>query len=156
MIRPIHIIWAALIMGIGTALFMVAYEVDAKEKELTRLHADIRRTTESMHVLRAEWSFLNDPTRLDRLATDHLGLQPIRPEQYVTVASLPARPAPLPAPSSKTEPPAPGDVPMASLPNGATTGSAQARVAGGGRVTVTPVPTIKPMLAKLTKAGGGQ
>ncbi|MBK1677538.1 hypothetical protein CKO38_12850, partial [Rhodospirillum rubrum] len=57
---------------------------------------------------------------------------------------------------SKTEPPAPGDVPMASLPNGATTGSAQARVAGGGRVTVTPVPTIKPMLAKLTKAGGGQ
>ncbi|WP_051013914.1 cell division protein FtsL [Pararhodospirillum photometricum] len=93
MIRASHLVWGALIMTVGTGLFLVANEVGAREKELARLYADIRRTTESLHVLRAEWSYLNDPSRLERLASTHLGLEPVRPEQYVSVNQLPLPPA---------------------------------------------------------------
>ncbi|GEO81817.1 cell division protein FtsL [Pararhodospirillum oryzae] len=120
MIRASHLVWGALIMSVGTGLFLVANEVGAREKELNRLHAEIRRTTESIHVLRAEWSFLNDPSRLERLADAHLGLKPVRPDQYVSLSQLPYAPLasapapdetpalaaqPTPAPRAKPAPP---------------------------------------------------
>jgi hypothetical protein len=152
MIRPIHLIWAVLVMGIGTALFLVAYEVEDREEELLALRHQIRETSESIHVLRAEWSYLNDPTRLERLADEHLGLAPIKPEQFTTIAQLTERPVPQPAPwESNPEggvdpsmPPVVGDIPLAqnngqNAPNVQDGGQADAKVA-----TAAPVPAIRP------------
>ncbi|WP_413206171.1 hypothetical protein [Rhodospirillum sp. A1_3_36] len=154
MIRPIHLIWAVLVMGIGTALFLVAYEVEDREEELLALRHEIRETSESIHVLRAEWSYLNDPTRLERLADEHLGLAPIKPEQFTTIAQLTDRPAP-PAPwESNPEggvdpnrPPATGDIPLAknkekNAPQAHDKG--QTGTAGAKVATATPLPSPRP------------
>jgi hypothetical protein len=149
MIRPIHLIWAVLVMGIGTALFLVAYEVDDREKELLALRREIRETAEAIHVLNAEWSYLNAPARLDRLASEHLGLASIKPEQYTTIATLPDRPAPETTPDAPpagtTVPPyAAGDVPLAK--NEQDTPAARA---GAEAVASAPTAPLPPPKAKV-------
>jgi hypothetical protein len=152
MIRPIHLIWAVLVMGIGTALFLVAYEVDDREKELLALRREIRETAEAIHVLNAEWSYLNAPARLDRLASEHLGLASIKPEQYTTIAMLPDRPAPETTPDAPpagtTVPPyAAGDVPLAKNEQ-----DSPAARAGAGAVASAPTAPIPPPRAKAPAA----
>lgn len=87
--RAATLLWALLAAGAGTSLFMLKYEVQAQEQRLSSLRKDIVETQESIHVLKAEWSYLNDPARLREQAERHLGLHPLKPSQIVTIASLP-------------------------------------------------------------------
>lgn len=61
MIRASAILWGLLALGVGTGLFVLKVEVQALEDKLTRLNAEIRRDRAAVHVLEAEWSYLNDP-----------------------------------------------------------------------------------------------
>lgn len=90
MIRIMVVLWTVLAAGVGVGLFLLKHEVQALEEELVRLNRAIRLTQENIHVLRAEWSFLNDPTRLHRLAEEHLGMTVLKPEQMVMTVALPA------------------------------------------------------------------
>jgi hypothetical protein len=44
-----------------------------------------------MKLLQAEWSSLTRPERLQKLASEHLKLQPIKASQFVTEGDLGAR-----------------------------------------------------------------
>jgi hypothetical protein len=46
------------------------------EANLNQTTKKIHSYEESMHVLSAEWNFLNNPVRLQQLAEQHLGLVP--------------------------------------------------------------------------------
>ncbi|MGM0561097.1 MAG: cell division protein FtsL [Pseudomonadota bacterium] len=74
------------------ALFQVKHEVQQKERRLEALNEQILRDQESIHILKAEWSYLNDPKRLARLAERHLDLKPMETAQVSQVAYLPPRP----------------------------------------------------------------
>lgn len=63
----------AIILSI--AVFRITYQVDELEKELHSLNQDIIEEQETIHILRAEWSYLNDPERLRDLAERHLDLE---------------------------------------------------------------------------------
>ncbi|PKU22681.1 cell division protein FtsL [Telmatospirillum siberiense] len=91
MMRAATILWAVLAAAAGTSLFMLKYEVQAQEQRLSGLRKDIVEAQESIHVMKAEWSYLNDPARLREQAERHLGLHPLKPNQIVTIASLPMR-----------------------------------------------------------------
>jgi cell division protein FtsL len=71
--------------ALSVVLFSVKYRVQALEHELNQVHRAIVAEKRAIHVLGAEWSYLNDPERLRRLATTHLGLGPISPDQLVTL-----------------------------------------------------------------------
>jgi hypothetical protein len=87
--RPTSIIWLGVIVLTGVAVFSVKAEVASLEEELLRVRKDIVRDREAIHVLNAEWSFLNQPTRLADLATRHLPLlQPIATTQYADEGRL--------------------------------------------------------------------
>jgi cell division protein FtsL len=77
---------------VGFGLFHVKYQVMALEEELTRLNAATLREQNQIHVLEAEWSYLNRPSRLEELADRYLDLKPITPNQLGTIADLPKRP----------------------------------------------------------------
>jgi len=47
-----------------------------------------------VHILEAEWSFLNSPARLSALAQRHLNMAPIPAERVITFADLPLPGAP--------------------------------------------------------------
>lgn len=80
-----------LAAGLIAVLVSVKYRVLELEEERVRLNREIAIDRQAIHVLKAEWSHLNDPQRLGALARRHLGLGPVLPEQMGTLASLPLR-----------------------------------------------------------------
>ena len=78
-----------LIAGaISIALFSVKYQVQDLEDDLSRLNRSITMERQSIHVLNAEWSHLNNPERLGKLARWHLGMQPIDPAQMTNFKGM--------------------------------------------------------------------
>ncbi|MET1026750.1 MAG: hypothetical protein ABWY00_06260 [Dongiaceae bacterium] len=137
MIRISVFIWILVLALLGVGLFQVKYNVQSKEAELRHIKSQIDSNLATMHVLDAEWSYLNDPLRLADLARRHTDLTPTQAGQIKTFADLPPRPAPAPlAPLlSSTEPqqpqlqPAPATAAApATTTNAAATPSAAAKV----------------------------
>ena len=64
-------------------------------RAVLRLHAEIREQRDAIAVLRAEWSKLDAPSRLQGLAERHLPLKPLSATQYNTLKNLPQRPPSL-------------------------------------------------------------
>lgn len=98
MIRGMTVLWAVLAVLAGVAMFMVKYEVQALEESLRQVNGQIRADRRQIHVLEAEWAYLNQPDRLRELAEKHLNLKTLEPAQVITMASLPPRPLPDGAP----------------------------------------------------------
>lgn len=80
--------------GLVLTLFSVKRQVQELNAELANLNRSIIADERAIDVLHAEWSYLNNPRRLEDLATRHLGLEPVRPSQLSSLAALPMRPAP--------------------------------------------------------------
>jgi len=76
MIRPGNIFWIGLALTLGYGLYHLKHEVKALEDELFRLNRQILAEQQAIHVLRAEWSYINQPQRLQSLSQRHLDLQP--------------------------------------------------------------------------------
>lgn len=96
MISRTTFLWLLLAAVVGYGLFHVKYQVVALEEELSRLNGAILREQNQIHVLEAEWSYLNQPARLEELNDRHLHLKPIAAGQFGSIASLPMRPEPSP------------------------------------------------------------
>ena len=86
----------AVVMGAGS--IVVGTEVRDLEDRLAGIHRDIAREQEALHVLRAEWSYLNRPERLEALARRHLDLRVPEPAQTMRVSDLPFAAGPALAP----------------------------------------------------------
>ena len=74
-------VWVGIIGAMAFGLYQVKHAVQAREDELARLNRDLIASEEAIRVLRAEWSYLNRPERLARLAGDHLALAPMAAQQ---------------------------------------------------------------------------
>jgi hypothetical protein len=106
-IRISAIVWLVVLTLLGVGLFQVKYNVQAKERELREVRRQIEANLSAIHVLDAEWSYLNDPLRLADLARRHTGLAPTTPAQIGDFASLPPRIEDAPAAPDERTPPQP-------------------------------------------------
>ncbi len=111
MIGRSTVLWLSLAIVAGVGLFHVSYRVQSLEDELTQVNREIVRERETIHVLRAEWSYLNEPQRLAELSRRHLTLAPLSATQMMRIEDLPLRlppliaeTAPLPAPGPSIQP----------------------------------------------------
>ncbi len=91
MIRRSTLFWLLAAILIGCGLYQLKYEVQAKEERLARLNRQIQLEQEAIHVLNAEWAFLNRPDRIADLANRHLELSQVVPAQFGRVATIPER-----------------------------------------------------------------
>jgi hypothetical protein len=91
MIRISAIVWVVVLALLGIGLFQVKYNVQSKERDLREVRRQIEANYNAVHVLQAEWSYLNDPLRLADLTRRHTGLVPTTPGQIGDFASLPLR-----------------------------------------------------------------
>lgn len=91
MIRVSVLVWTVILALLGIGLFQVKYNVQSKERELRDVRRQIEVNLTSIHVLEAEWSYLNDPLRLADLARRHTDLLPTTPNQIGDIATLPQR-----------------------------------------------------------------
>lgn len=83
---------AFFIAGImGLLLFSIKHTVQHQEKHLKEIQNKIRQTQESIHVLKAEWAYLNEPIRLQKLALKYTDLQPLQPLQIIQWENVPLK-----------------------------------------------------------------
>src|SRR3546814_6940138 len=83
------LVWLVLAGGAGYAMFHVTFQVDQVTAELHGLDRQILKEREAVHVLEAEWAYLNDPARLEELATNLLPwLQPVDTPQIQPIDAL--------------------------------------------------------------------
>lgn len=76
------------VLAIG--LYLVKYSVADVQRDVVKLRGELANERESLHLLNAEWAYLNRPERLRRLADRHLDLAPMDSRQIGHVAVLPA------------------------------------------------------------------
>ena len=95
--------WILLAATVGFGLFHVKYKVQTLEDDLKRLNAETTKEQEQLHVLRAEWSYLNQPSRLQELSTRYLPLAPLEVGQIGAINLIPFRPEPDETPAEDGE-----------------------------------------------------
>jgi len=91
MIRRSMIVAIGLACAVGVGLYQLKHEVMLLEQELAQVNRAILDDQESIHVLKAEWTYLNDPRRLEALSKQYLELAPLAAAQVITIDDLPTR-----------------------------------------------------------------
>jgi hypothetical protein len=104
--RKSTLLWLVLAAFCGTALYHTSQKVHDKREKLAALQSSIAAEEESLRVLGTEWSYLNPPARLEKLAKQYLGMAPLKGSQFVTAESLPPRAVAAPEIASVAEAPA--------------------------------------------------
>ncbi len=74
---------------LGFGILSMKNQVQGLEKQLVSINKSIQDDIKSIHVLKAEWSHLNNPTRLRQLAAKHISLNPVQAEQIINYSALP-------------------------------------------------------------------
>jgi cell division protein FtsL len=118
MLRFVNICLVLGLVALAYVIYQVKYQSRALDAEIATLGKEIDDERDAIAVLRAEWSLLNRPERIERLAKKYLKLAPAKPVQLVTVDTVTTRdfdrtrlqmvtpvaaPAPKPAASLKRQ-----------------------------------------------------
>jgi cell division protein FtsL len=88
MLRFVNICLLLGLLALAYIIYQVKYETRALDAEIATIGKEIEAERDGIAVLRAEWSLLNRPERIERLAKKHLKLAPSDPRQVVTVDSV--------------------------------------------------------------------
>ena len=109
----LNVAFIALTIAIAFGNYRVKEAAVATAKRVVEVDATIGEQDVALQTLDAEWSYLNDPAKLQELAVRHLHLVQIKPSQVMAVSEMPERlplevgarraPAP-PAPAPATSP----------------------------------------------------
>jgi hypothetical protein len=94
MIRRAALAMLLLAAALGFGLYKLAYEVQSLETELARTERAIQNEREATHVMQAEWSYLNEPSRLSALAKKHLNLTAAGGSRIKAMTELPEKSGP--------------------------------------------------------------
>ena len=90
--RIIHLLVIGVLVFAAAYVYRIKMESTARTERVLRLHAEIREQRDAIAVLRAEWTKLDAPLRLQGLAERHLPLKPLNATQYDSLKNLPERP----------------------------------------------------------------
>ncbi len=84
-----YVILVTITCLLGFGILAMKNQVQTLEKQLAGINSNIRDDIKTIHVLKAEWSHLNNPSRLRKLAAKHIFLNPVQPEQIINYSALP-------------------------------------------------------------------
>ncbi|HKO07899.1 MAG: hypothetical protein ACHQRJ_11625 [Alphaproteobacteria bacterium] len=84
-------LWLCTALGLGFGVYELKLQVQGLEQRLVKANRDILADEEAIHVLKAEWSYLNQPERIDTLARKYLDMVPLAGGQYGSFDALAER-----------------------------------------------------------------
>ena len=91
-------------MAVGAAItYDMKHKAELAAARVASLQADITRQKQEIVLLKAEWSMLTQPARLQATITqyaDHFQLQPFSPDQIASIDEIPMKEAPNTAPAA--------------------------------------------------------
>ena len=94
--RFVHLIVVAALVAAAVGVYTIKFESTVRAEQVARLAAEIKRERDAIAALRAEWTLLDNPARIQALVHRHLALKMLDPAQIEHLDSLPERP-PMPA-----------------------------------------------------------
>jgi hypothetical protein len=98
--RQSKLLWSVLGIAVVIGLFVIKHRVQDLEDRLHTLNAEIISDRDAIQVMQAEWSYLNQPARLEALGKRLLGMDVPAADQTLSMKELlkKTRPVfPLPA-----------------------------------------------------------
>lgn len=91
MIKLLHVVAIGALVSSALYAYTIKYETTLEAEQLQKLKAKTQRERDAIAVLKAEWSYLNRPDRIQALADSHLDLQPFAIGQVVRLSDIPER-----------------------------------------------------------------
>ncbi len=85
------IVIGALILA-AAYVYRIKFDSTVQAERLAKIRSEVRRARDAIADLRAEWSQLDNPARIERLAKHYLPLKQIAPTQFDSLDKLPERP----------------------------------------------------------------
>ena len=116
MIRLLNICVIVGLVAAAAYVYRIKFESTRKAEEVARLRLEIRREHDAIAELRAQWSKLDNPIRIQDLAQRHTSLRMIDSHQFDQLNNLPERPPDLVPPDSPDPIGSLIDLPTASVP----------------------------------------
>jgi len=124
MLRFVNICLVLGLVALAYVIYQVKYQARGLDTEIASIGKKIDEERDAIAVLRAEWSLLNRPERIERLAQKYLKLAPAKPLQLVTIDTVTDRdfdrtrveiaaPVPQPKPAKPVVKAAAADAPEA-------------------------------------------
>ena len=100
MMRLLNICVIVALVVAAVYVYRIKFESTRKAEQVAQLRIDIRREHDAIAALRAQWSKLDNPVRIQELAQRHLSLRSIDTRQFDQLDRLPERPPDLVPPDS--------------------------------------------------------
>ncbi|MEN3380351.1 MAG: hypothetical protein V7608_395 [Hyphomicrobiales bacterium] len=95
MLRLLHMVVLAALFLAAADVYKIKYESTLQAEKVAKLRGEIRREQDTIANLRAEWSKLDRPDRIQELAQRHLTLKTAEIVNYDPLDRLPERPIPI-------------------------------------------------------------
>jgi cell division protein FtsL len=95
MLRLLHMVVLAGLFLAAADVYKIKYESTLQAEKVAKLRGEIRREQDTIANLRAEWSKLDRPDRIQELAQRHLTLKAADIVNYDPLDRLPERPIPI-------------------------------------------------------------
>jgi len=92
LLRLLHLLVIGCLVAAAVALYQVKYESTAYVQRIAKLRTEIRDERDRIAALRADWTRLASPERIQDLAQRHLGMAPAAPVRIEEIAALPDKP----------------------------------------------------------------
>jgi hypothetical protein len=95
MFRTSDMVLIAVMVSAAAFTYQTKHEAESWLSEVRKLEREIRYEEDTIDLLKADWSLLTQPSRLQRLTEiyhDQLALEPVGAQQIVGLDDLPERP----------------------------------------------------------------
>jgi hypothetical protein len=81
-----------LLVAAAAYVYEIKFESTMRAERVAKMRGDVQRERDAIAALRAEWTALENPARVQGLARRHLHLRPAEAIQYDALDRLPERP----------------------------------------------------------------
>lgn len=95
MIRWLQFLSVVAAAAAGIVVFQIKYQAEAVAEQAAKLQRSVNEEREALSLLKAEWSYLVQPARVQEIVEKHqddLALEPLKSEQITHFEQLPMRP----------------------------------------------------------------
>jgi hypothetical protein len=93
MLRFFNIVAILALIGSAVYAYSIKYQTSFQAEQILKMKHEIKAEQDAIAVLRAEWSFLTRPERLQQLSDRYLDLQQLTVGQIVAASSIPDKAA---------------------------------------------------------------
>ncbi|MBB4197189.1 hypothetical protein GGD83_000975 [Rhodoblastus sphagnicola] len=157
MFRILNIVAVIVLVGSAVYAYEIKYSTLYQAEQLAKAKRDLSRETDRVAMLKAEWSNLVNPDRIETLAGKYLGGQTLQLTQIVSASAVPDKAArgdeiaaklsdlgldaPTKTPSASSAPATPSHGARAATPSGAPATS-KPNAAAPAKIVAKPLKTV--------------